>query len=211
MTEDHLDEGVATIGVILAGGLARRMGGGDKGMRLVGGQTVIARVIERLRPQVAGLIINANGDPARFAPLGLPVIADGVPDHPGPLAGVLAGLDWAAEYAPHANWIVTVPGDGPFLPADLVVRLHQARIAASVPFACAASGGWTHPVIALWPQSMRETLRRALLDGVRKIDAFTATHGAAAAEWPAVPIDPFFNVNTPEELAQADRLAASLA
>lgn len=200
----------STVGVILAGGLARRMGGGDKGLRLVGGQTVLERVIERLRPQVDALIINANGDPARFVSLGLPVVADGVPDHPGPLAGVLAGLDWAADHVPQAEWIVTVPGDGPFLPADLVARLHQARAQAGVPFACAASGGWTHPVIALWPQGMRETLRRALLGGARKIDAFTGAHGAAAAEWPTQPVDPFFNVNTPEELAEADRLAASL-
>ena len=186
------------------------MGGGDKGLRLVGGQTVIARVIERLKPQVDALIINANGDPARFASLGLPVVPDSVPDHPGPLAGVLAGLDWAAEHRPDAEWIVTAPGDGPFLPSDLVARLHQARAQANVPFACAASGGWTHPVIAVWPQAMRETLRQAVLAGARKIDAFTAIHGAASAEWPTDPVDPFYNVNTPEELAEADRLAASL-
>ncbi len=197
-----------TLGVILAGGLARRMGGGDKALRLVGGQTVMARLLDRMTPQVSRLIINANADPARFAALGLPVVADSIPDHPGPLAGVLAGMDWAAAHAPGTAWIVTVPGDAPFLPRDLVARLHQAREAAAVPFACAASGGWTHPVVALWPVSMRETLRRAVAEGgMRKIDAFTARHGAASAEWPTDPVDPFFNVNTPEDLAAADRLA----
>ncbi|MBC7799638.1 MAG: NTP transferase domain-containing protein, partial [Gemmatimonadaceae bacterium] len=90
----------STAGVILAGGLARRMGGGDKALRIVGGQTVLARTIARLSPQVAPLILNANGDPARFGEYGLPVVADGLPDHPGPLAGVLAGMEWAAEHAP---------------------------------------------------------------------------------------------------------------
>ncbi len=206
-----------TLGVILAGGLARRMGGGDKALRLVGGQTVMARLILRMSPQVTRLIVNANADNTspntgrgRFAALGLPVVADSLPDHPGPLAGVLAGLDWAAANAPGTAWIVTVPGDAPFLPQDLVARLHQVREAAGVPFACAASGGWTHPVIALWPLALREELRRAVAEeGLRKIDAFTARHGAAAAEWPANPVDPFFNVNTPEDLAEADRLAAT--
>lgn len=191
-----------TIGLILAGGLARRMGGGDKGLRSVGGQSVIARVIERLAPQVDGLVLNANGDPARFAPLGLPVVADPIPDHPGPLAGVLAGLDWAA--ARGAQWVVSAPADAPFLPEDLVERLHRAR--GSAPLACAASGGQTHHVIAVWPVAMRAALRQALLDGQRKVGAFTRDGGLA--EWPAVPIDPFFNVNTPEDLAEADRLAA---
>ncbi|HYZ63553.1 MAG TPA: molybdenum cofactor guanylyltransferase MobA [Acetobacteraceae bacterium] len=198
-----------TIGVILAGGLARRMGGGDKGMRLVGGQTVLARVLERLSPQVARVIINANGDPARFAPLGLPVVADTMPGNPGPLAGVLAGLDWAAANAPEAGWIVTVPGDAPFLPRDLVRRLHEARGQAEM--ACASSGGRTHPVIALWPLALRDDLRRALAAGSNKVGAFTERHGAALAEWPAEPVDPFFNVNTPEDLEAADLLAATHA
>ncbi|GAC1342126.1 MAG: molybdenum cofactor guanylyltransferase MobA [Acetobacteraceae bacterium] len=198
----------STLGVILAGGLARRMGGGDKAMRLVGGQTVMARLLARMRPQVAALIVNANGDPARFADLGLPVVADSLPDHPGPLAGVLAGLDWAAANRPDLRWIVSVPGDAPFLPDDLVARLHQARDAAEVPFACAASGGWTHPVVALWPVTIRAELRRALGDGLRKIDAFTARQGAAQAEWPMEPVDPFFNVNTPEDLQAAEAAAA---
>jgi molybdopterin-guanine dinucleotide biosynthesis protein A len=177
------------------------MGGGDKGLRPVGGQPVIQRVIARLSPQVSRVILNANGDPARFASLGLPVIADTLPDHPGPLAGVLAGLDWAA--ANGIEWVATVPADAPFLPPDLVARLHDAL--GSAPMACAASGGQVHHVIGLWPVSIRTRLRQTLVTGLRKVGAFTA--GAAIAEWPATPVDPFFNVNTQEDLAEADRLA----
>jgi len=194
-----------TLGVILAGGLARRMGGGDKGLRLVGGERVLDRLVRRMSPQVAGLAVNANDDPARFADLGLPVVPDTVPDRPGPLAGVIAALDWAAAHPSRAAWIVTVPGDCPFVPPDLVARLHEGRGAAGL--ACATSGGWTHPVVALWPLSIRDALRAAVQDGMRKIDAFTARYATAAVEWPVNPVDPFFNVNTPEDLAEADRLA----
>ena len=193
-----------TAGVILAGGLARRMGGGDKALRCVGGQSVLDRLIARLAPQVAFLAINANGDPTRFAATGLPVIADGVPGHPGPLAGVLAGLDWAAGLG--FAEVVTVPGDAPFLPHDLVVRLQQARRATAI--ACAASGGRVHPVVALWPITLRVALRAALESGLRKVESFAAAQGLVTCEWPADPIDPFFNVNTPEDLAEADRLVA---
>ena len=195
-----------TVGVILAGGLARRMGGGDKALRRVGGRTVMARLIERMTPQVTRLVLNANDDPARFTEWGLPIVPDSLPDHPGPLAGVLAGLDWTAATC-GAEWLVSVPGDAPFLPADLVARLHQARAAADATFACAASGGWTHPVVGLWPVALRGELRAALLAGVRKIDAFTARHRTATAEWPIEGADPFFNVNTPADLAAAERLA----
>ena len=194
-----------TLGVILAGGLARRMGGGDKGMRLVGDERVLDRLVRRMAPQVTGLIVNANDDPARFADLGLPVAADPVPDRPGPLAGVVAGLDWAAAHAPGVAWIVTVPGDCPFVPLDLVARLHAGRGTAAL--ACAASGGWTHPVVALWPLDIRDALRAAVQDGVRKIDAFTGRYATATIEWRVGAADPFFNVNTPEDLQEADRLA----
>jgi len=196
-----------TLGVVLAGGLALRMGGGDKTLRAVGGEAVLARLAARLLPQVTGLILNANGDPARFGGFGLPVAPDDVPDRPGPLAGVLAGLDWAARFAPDVHWIVTMPGDAPFLPEDLVARLHGGRGGAVL--ACAASGGRTHPVAALWPVALRHDLRRALTEeGVRKVGAYLGRHGAAVVEWPVGRVDPFFNVNTPADLADADRLAA---
>jgi molybdopterin-guanine dinucleotide biosynthesis protein A len=198
-----------TLGLILAGGLARRMGGGDKPRTTIGGTTILSRVIERMTPQCTRLILNANGDPARFADTGLPVIADDVPDFAGPLAGILAGLDWTAAHAPDTAYVASVPGDCPFLPRDLVARLHQARMAAGLPMACARSGEWRHPVVALWPVALRADLRRALTqEGLRKIELWTARHGVALANWPAEPIDPFFNVNTPEDAAAAERIAA---
>lgn len=199
-----------TLGVVLAGGLARRMGGGDKPLRLLGGRTLLDHVLERLRPQVAALAINANGDPGRFAEHALPVIPDTLPENPGPLAGVLAALDWAAATRPDLPWVLTVPGDGPFLPADLAARLHAARIEHGVPLACAASGGRTHPPVALWPVGLRQALRDALLAGERKIDRWTARHGVAEVAWPDTPIDPFFNANAPEDLAVAERYLAGL-
>lgn len=202
----------ATLGAILAGGLARRLGGGDKALRTVGARTVLARLVERLAPQVAGLILNANDDPRRFEGLGLPVVADSLPGHPGPLAGVLAALDWAARLEPGVAWVVTAPGDAPFLPRDLVARFHAERERAGATFACAASGGWTHPVVGLWPVSVRDELRRAVtVEDTRKIDAFTGRHPTVAVEWPTGAVDPFFNVNTPEDLAEADRLATAHA
>jgi molybdopterin-guanine dinucleotide biosynthesis protein A len=197
-----------TIGLILAGGLARRMGGGDKPRTSIGGVSILSRVLDRLKPQCTRLILNANGDPARFADTGLPVIADDVPGFAGPLAGILAGLDWAAAHAPDVATVASVPGDCPFLPRDLVVRLHQARAASGQPLACARSGEWRHPVVGLWPVALRADLRRALTEqDLRKIELWTARHGVALADWPAEPVDPFFNVNTPEDAAAAERLA----
>ncbi len=201
-----------TLGLLLAGGLARRMGGGDKPLRTIAGRSILAHVIERLAPQCDGLVINANGDPARFADYGLPVVADSVPDFAGPLAGILAGLDWMAAHRPQTEWLVSVAADTPFIPRDLVPRLHEAREEQGVPLACAASGGWTHPVIGLWPVSLRDDLRRALtVEDERKIDRWTARHGCASAEWPVEPVDPFFNANRPEDLDEAERLFATLA
>jgi molybdenum cofactor guanylyltransferase len=198
-----------TLGLVLAGGLARRMGGGDKARITIGGVTILQRVLACLKPQCTGLVINANGDPERFADTKLPVVSDNVPDFAGPLAGILAGLDWTALHMPECEWLASVPGDCPFLPNDLVTRLHAARTADGAPLACARSGEWRHPVIGLWPLALRDDLRRAIVtEGLRKIEIWTARHGVAVADWPAEPVDPFFNVNTPEDAAQAQTIAA---
>jgi molybdopterin-guanine dinucleotide biosynthesis protein A len=197
------------LGLILAGGLARRMGGGDKIMLEVGGKKILDRVRERLRPQCAAIILNANGDPARFAYTGLPVVPDSIPGYAGPLAGILAGLDWAAAQRPDLVDVVSVPGDCPFLPRDLVARLQAARATAGAPLACAKSGDWRHPVVGLWPVALREDLRAALVgEGLRKIEVWTARYGVALASWPDQPFDPFFNINTPADAAMAQTTAA---
>ena len=198
----------ATLGLVLAGGRARRMGGGDKAFIEIGGVAILERVLARLRPAGTDVIISANGDPGRFARFGAPVVADSVPAFPGPLAGILSGLDWAAQHRPAMEWLVSAPGDCPFLPDDLVPRLHAARHAAGTPLACAKSAGRIHPVVGLWPVSLREELRRAVVDeGLRKVELWASRHGVATAEWPATPFDPFFNVNTPEDAAAAERFA----
>ena len=185
------------------------MGGGDKPMRIIAGKTILDRVIARLSPQCDRLVLNANGDPARFAAFDLPVIADGVADFPGPLAGILAGLDWMAENRPDVKWMLSAPGDCPFLPRDLVARLDHARTAQSAELAVASSGDQTHPVIGLWRVSLRDEFRHALVvEGLRKIDRWTARYSLANVSWPTTPLDPFFNANTLEDVAEADRLAA---
>jgi molybdenum cofactor guanylyltransferase len=196
-------------GVLLAGGLARRMGGGDKPLRTIGGRPLLELVIERMRPQVSALVLNANGDPARFAVYGLPVVADSIADFAGPLAGVLAGLDWAAANRADCTMVASVATDAPFLPEDLVARLAAGMAEAGADLACAASGGQAHPVIGLWPVRLRDALRRALVEeGVRKVDLWTARYRLATVEFPLTAIDPFFNANRPEDL---DRAAALLA
>jgi molybdopterin-guanine dinucleotide biosynthesis protein A len=196
------------LGLVLAGGLARRMGGGDKARIRIGGATILERVLARLKPQCSRIIINANDDPARFADTGLPVVQDNIPGFVGPLAGILAGLDWAAAHAPEVSDIISVPGDCPFLPVDLVTRLLGERQADGQALACARSGEWRHPVVGLWPVGLRDDLRRALAEeGLRKIESWTARHGVAIADWPSAPVDPFFNVNSPEDVAEAERMA----
>jgi molybdopterin-guanine dinucleotide biosynthesis protein A len=198
-----------TPGVLLAGGLARRMGGGDKPMRQIAGRTILDRVIARLESQCDGLILNANGDPARFAAYGLPVIADTVKEFPGPLAGILAALDWAATNRPDVEFILSAAADCPFLPRDLVTRLHRARREQNAQLAVAASAGQSHPVIGLWSVALREDLRQALVvEDVRKIDRWTARYRLSTVTWPTEPLDPFFNANTVDDIAEADRLAA---
>jgi molybdopterin-guanine dinucleotide biosynthesis protein A len=196
-------------GILLAGGLARRMGGGDKPMRSIAGCTILERVIARLEPQCDRLVLNANGDPARFAAYGLPVIADSVTDFPGPLAGILAGLDWVAAHRPDVSWVLSAAADCPFLPRDLVARLHRARTEQNAQAAVAASGGQSHHVIGLWNVALREELRHALVvENVRKVERWAARFSPATVTWPTEPLDPFFNANTAEDLAEAERLAA---
>lgn len=193
------------IAVLLAGGRGSRMAedgqGPDKPLRMLGGRTLLDHAIARVCPQVRAMVINANGDPTRFSPWGLDVVADEVADHPGPLAGILAGLRWAS--AQGASDVLSVATDTPFLPGDLVARLQAARLAAGVKLACAGSGGWTHPVIGLWPVTLADALEADLRAGVRKIDTWTAQFGIATADYAVEPFDPFFNVNRPADLAQA--------
>ena len=200
------------VGLLLAGGLSRRMGGGDKTLRMLGGKTLLDHVIARMQPQAAALVLNANGDPARFARFGLPVVADSVDGFAGPLAGVLAGLDWAAEYRPDCPIVASVATDAPFLPRDLVARLASGMTAAGADLACAASGGQAHPVIGLWPVRLREALRHAVVDeGVRKVDVWTGRYRLAIVDFAVDPIDPFFNANRPEDLERAAALMARSA
>ena len=195
------------LGVILAGGLATRMGGGDKALLPLGTGTLLSHVIDRLRPQVAGLALNANGAASRLAAFGLPVLADEIADA-GPLAGVLAGLRLARENG--FGFLCTLSVDAPFAPHDLVARLHAARRGANATMAVAASGGRRHHVVALWPVGLETELRRALVEeGLRKAETFVDRQAPAIATWPEAPRDPFFNVNRPEDLARAEEMARS--
>ena len=194
------------LGLILAGGLARRMGGGDKVLLPLAGRTLLERVIERLWPQcAAGLALSANGDPARFRGFPGRILPDGVPDHPGPLTGILAGLDHAAAFHPDAAYVASVSGDAPFLPRDLIARLVAARDDAAI--VLAASGERQHYTVALWPVRLRQDLRAALVErGERRVGSFIDRHGAAVVRWPVAPFDPFHNVNTPDDLNTAAAL-----
>ncbi|MFK7879230.1 molybdenum cofactor guanylyltransferase MobA [Roseobacter sp.] len=197
------------LGVILAGGQATRMGGGDKGLLKIGQQTLLSRVIDRLSVQVAELALNANGDPARFDRFGLPVLPDSIEGFAGPLAGVLAGLDWAAERG--ADTIVTAAADTPFFPGDLVPQLLLASEGMTHPLVLSATpnrerGRVRHPTFGLWPVALREDLRAAIQGGLRKVVLWTDAHGGREALFPVTTIDPFFNVNTPDDLARAEAL-----
>lgn len=196
-------------GILLAGGRSIRMGGGDKCLRDLGGRTILARVIERAAPQVTALALNANGDPGRFAVYGLPVVADASADYAGPLAGILAGLDWAARAVPGATHVASFATDAPFLPTDLVARLAAALADGNHDIACADSGGRAHPVFGLWPLVLRNDLRQAMAEGIRKVDRWMARYRLAHVEFLPAAVDPFFNVNSPGELAVAVQLLAA--
>ena len=190
-------------GIVLAGGLSRRMGGGDKALKLIGGRTILDRVIARAQPQVDALALNANGDPARFAAAGLAVVPDSVEGFPGPLAGVLAGLEWARQQG--ASHVASFACDAPFLPGDLVARLWRAVEENGAEIASARSDGREHPVFALWPVALADALRAAVVEeGVRKVDVWTARYRLVHAEFSAAPVDPFFNVNRPQDIEAAE-------
>lgn len=197
-------------GVLLAGGQSRRMGGGDKCLRMLGGRTILDHILERVSPQVSTLVLNANGDPARFDAFGLPVARDSLEGFAGPLAGILAGLDWAAEHAPECEWLVSFATDAPFQPTDLVERLLDAVQSEGADLACAASEGRNHPVFGLWPLRLREDLRAAMIDeDIRKVDLWTVRYRLAVATFDGGEIDPFFNANRPDDLETAARLLST--
>jgi molybdopterin-guanine dinucleotide biosynthesis protein A len=209
-----MDQKIA--GIILAGGLSRRMGGGDKPLLSLGNRRLVDHVAARLKPQVSTLAINANGDPARFAGPSLPVLADTVTGYAGPLAGILAGLEWAATNA-GCQVLASVAGDTPFFPRGLVKCLSEAVSEQPGIIAVASSGGRLHPTFALWPLDLREALRHFLVDeDNRRVSAFMERHGFVEVEFPMLEakgelIDPFFNINTPDDLAVAERLLQSIA
>ncbi len=191
-------------GVLLAGGLSRRMGGGDKCLRMLGGETILARIIRCVAPQVGPLALNANGDAARFAGYGMPVLPDVVDGNAGPLAGVLTGMEWVASRHPECEWLATFPTDAPFMPENLVSSMVTATAREGTDMACAASAGRTHPVAGLWPIRLREALREAMVtEEIRKVDRWTARYNLSMVEFPVGTVDPFFNTNRPEDLEQA--------
>ena len=197
------------VGVLLAGGQSRRMGGGDKCLRPLGDRTILEHVIDRIRPQVGPLILNANGDPNRFQSYGLPVVADVVDGFAGPLAGVLTGLRWAEINAPQCEWLLSVPTDAPFVPKNLATSLRREISAQGAQLACATSRGRTHPVVALWPVALADALEQALVgEDIRKIDRWTARYRLVEVSFDDIDVDPFFNANRPEDLAIAERLLA---
>ena len=198
------------VGLLLAGGQSRRMGGGDKALRPLGDRTLLDHVIGRVRPQVAALVLNANGDPARFSGFNLPVVPDSIPGFAGPLAGILAGLDWTAANRSDCGLVASVPTDAPFLPRDLVARLVAGVHAAGAELACAVSAGQRHPVVGLWPVRLREELRHAVVaEEIRKVDVWTGRYRLTTVPFgEEIPgVDPFFNANRPVDL---DRAAALL-
>ena len=213
---DNTGQAALTVGCVLAGGLSRRMGGDEKSLQTLGGTPMLSHVIARLRSQVGTVVINANGDPARFAGFGLPVTHDPVEGSAGPLAGILAGMRWAAKQCPQARWVVTAATDTPFFPEDMVARLVAAAGHHDGMIALAKSGDRVHPVFGLWPVALADDLERAVRDeDLRKVLVWVNRHpnvevifGRTAID--GIEVDPFFNVNTPEDMATAEAIAARL-
>ena len=194
------------LGAILAGGLSRRFGGGDKCLQPLGGRTILDHVIERARPQVGQLILNANGDPSRFEKFGLTTVPDVVEGYAGPLAGILSVMEWAREYTPQTRWVATFPGDAPFVPLDFVETLMARIDGDGAELACAASNGRTHPVCGMWNVKLADALRKSLIvEDLRKIDLWTAQYALSTVNFEIGAIDPFFNINRPEDLKSAER------
>ena len=198
-------------GVLLAGGQSRRMGGGDKCLASLGGRTLLQHSVDAVGPQVSLLVLNTNSDPDLFASCGLPIVRDVVDGFAGPLAGVLTGMEWAAENAPDCDWLASFACDAPFVPKDLVALLQSAIRAESADMACASSAGRHHPVFALWPIKLAGDLRKAVTEeGVRKVDIWTARYRLAVVDFNAEDGDPFFNINRPKDLAVAENQLADL-
>jgi molybdopterin-guanine dinucleotide biosynthesis protein A len=194
------------VGVILAGGRSRRMGT-DKSLLTLGGETLMTRAVARAMPQAGELLINANGDASRFASFGLPVIADDISGSPGPVAGILAALEWMRAERPHANWLASFSCDSPFFPCDMVERLTAKARSENALVAIAASGERHHPVFAVWSTAITVTSHDVLVDrDLRKMSDFVALFHNTRVEFPSSPIDPFFNINTPDDLAHAEAL-----
>ena len=194
-------------GIILAGGQSTRMGGGDKCLKMLGGKTLISRIIERVSPQISTLILNANGNPNRFSDYNLPVVPDVIGDHAGPLAGVLTGMEWMRKYRPEIQWLASFPGDAPFIPLDFVIKCLKAIKRMDVEIICAKSAGRAHPVCALWSVKLADGLRSAMKnDQIRKIDKWSSNYSVYHEEFSVKPIDPFFNINSEQDLLVAEAL-----
>ncbi len=197
------------VGLLLAGGLSRRMGGGDKALTQLGGRSVLSRIIDLAKPQVSELLLNANGDPARFAEYGLPVVPDVIEGYAGPLAGVLTGLEWISQNRPQCQWLATFPSDAPFMPKDMIAQMEAEVEKQGAQLACAITNGRSHPVVGLWPVALKNQLRKAMLEEeMRKIDLWTARYKLVEVEFSCDPVDPFFNANRPEDFGKAEELLA---
>ena len=192
------------IGVLLAGGLSRRMGGGDKSLLTLRGKTILQRTIDRITPQVSDLVLNANGSPSRFKKFGLPVVADLIHGNLGPLVGILSGMEWCKRHLPESKWLVTLPTDAPFLPVNMVSDMFEQLRVDGSDIACAASNSRTHPPFAIWRNSLSVDLRRAITEeGIRKIDSWTERYVVSHVDFTAKGFDPFFNINHPKDLKEA--------